>query len=224
MKKRIITIALVCALLATCFGGTLAYLKDAAAVKNTFTTGNVYITLTEDGAVNGENDYHLIPNNSYTKNPTITLNAGSEDAYVAAKITVTGTSDLSTLLPMYGAPGFIDINAVVDGGLMDQTGSHGEYKGLAVFQNDNYAVHQVANGNNTWTLYIFMKVAQKAETKTVLFTTLNTLPEWDNDQMDMIRGMKIDVQAFATQAHGFADCYDAMTKAFVNDFPLAQNP
>ena len=223
MKKRIVTIALVVALLATCFAGTFAYLTDNKAVKNTFTTGNVYITLTETGAVNGENAYHLIPNNSYTKDPTITLNAGSENAYIAAKITVTGETDLSTLLPMEGAPGYIDINAVVDGGLMDETGSHGVYNGLAVFQNNNYAVYQEANGNNTWTLYIFMKAAQAATTKTVLFTTLNTLPQWDNAQMDMFRGMEINVKAFGVQAHGFTDCYDAMVTAFSNEFPFAQN-
>ena len=37
MKKRIITICLVAALLATCFAGTYAYLTDTKAVKNTFT-------------------------------------------------------------------------------------------------------------------------------------------------------------------------------------------
>ena len=47
MKKRIVTIALVVALLATCFGGTLAYLKDSETQLNTFTTGNVLISLDE---------------------------------------------------------------------------------------------------------------------------------------------------------------------------------
>ena len=224
MKKRIVTIALVIALLATCFAGTYAYLKDSQAVVNTFTTGNVYITLTEPNAP-AQNAYHLIPNKSYPKDPTITLKAGSEDAYVAAKVIVTGTSDLSALIPMDGASGLLDINKVLSGGLLDQKGgSHGTYNGLNVFQNDNYAVYQVANGNNTWTLYIFMKNAQAAGTVTTLFTTLNTLPQWDNAEMDMIRGMKIEVQAFATQAHGFVDCYQAMINAFATDFPFAQNP
>ena len=43
MKKRIVTIALVVALLATCFAGTYAYLMDTDQVKNTMTVGNVTI-------------------------------------------------------------------------------------------------------------------------------------------------------------------------------------
>ena len=47
MKKKILTVALVVALLCTCFAGTYAYLTDTHAQKNTFTTGNVLITLDE---------------------------------------------------------------------------------------------------------------------------------------------------------------------------------
>ncbi len=47
MKKRIITIALVVALLATCFAGTLAYLTDTDAAHNTMTVGKVTIEQTE---------------------------------------------------------------------------------------------------------------------------------------------------------------------------------
>jgi uncharacterized membrane protein YkoI len=43
MKKRIVTIALVVALVATCFAGTYAYLKDDDAAHNVMTVGNVYI-------------------------------------------------------------------------------------------------------------------------------------------------------------------------------------
>ena len=43
MKKRIVTIALVIALLATCFAGTYAYLTDTDAAVNTMTLGNVKI-------------------------------------------------------------------------------------------------------------------------------------------------------------------------------------
>lgn len=48
VKKRIVTIALVVALLATCIGGvTLAYLTDKDEKINTFTVGNVDIILHE---------------------------------------------------------------------------------------------------------------------------------------------------------------------------------
>ena len=47
MKKRIVTIALVVALLATCFAGTYAYLTDFEQATNEFTIGNVRIDLYE---------------------------------------------------------------------------------------------------------------------------------------------------------------------------------
>ncbi len=71
MKKRIVTIALVVALLATCFAGTYAYLTDKDAATNTMTLGKVDIeqyewqrTVNEDGTyataeVDGKNSYVL---------------------------------------------------------------------------------------------------------------------------------------------------------------------
>ena len=47
MKKRILTIALVVALLATCFAGTFAYLMDTEAAKNVMVVGNVDIMQNE---------------------------------------------------------------------------------------------------------------------------------------------------------------------------------
>ena len=47
MKKRIITISLVIALLATCFAGTYAYLTDEEVVHNTMTLGDVEINIEE---------------------------------------------------------------------------------------------------------------------------------------------------------------------------------
>ena len=47
MKKRIVTIALVIALLATCFAGTYAYLMDDDYVANTMTLGEVTIDQVE---------------------------------------------------------------------------------------------------------------------------------------------------------------------------------
>ena len=183
MKKRIITICLVAALLATCFAGTYAYLTDTKAVKNTFTTGNVYITLTETGAENGLNSYHLIPGKSYTKDPTITLNAGSEDAWIAAKITFTGYNAYDLL-----AGGVLKSDAVVV-----------EHKGNVV--------------------YVFVKASQVAGATIKLFETLDVPAEWDNAQLDPLKGMIIDVEAYAVQAYGFANCKEAMQKAFATVFP-----
>lgn len=222
MKKRIITICLVAALLATCFAGTYAYLTDTKAVKNTFTVGTVYITLTETNAVEGKNSYHLIPGKSYTKDPTITLVDGSEDAWVAAKVTVSaqevGEKDLLDLIGISGT-NMINVNAVASGGLLAKTPAAKEnWNGLAlVHETDDCVIYQEA-GTNTWTLYIFMKNVQKAKAKTVLFKTLTIPAAWDNAEMDVVDTLEINVQAYAVQAYGFDDCYDAMTTAFKDAF------
>lgn len=74
--------------------GTIAYLVDTAEVTNVISVGDVDITLDEavvdedgvpvDPAERTEegNEYNLIPGKTYTKDPTITVKADSEDAYV----------------------------------------------------------------------------------------------------------------------------------------------
>ena len=227
MKKRIITICLVAALLATCFAGTYAYLKDTKAQKNTFTTGNVYITLDEakvdgTGRTTETQDYKLFPAMTITKDPTITLVDGSEDAWVAAKVTVSaqevGEKDLLDLIGISGT-NMINVNAVASGGLLAKTPAAKEnWNGLAlVHETDDCVIYQEA-GTNTWTLYIFMKNVQKANAQTVLFKTLTIPAAWDNAEMDVVDTLEINVQAYAVQAYGFDDCYDAMTTAFANQF------
>lgn len=244
MKKKILTVALVVALLCTCFAGTYAYLTDTHAVKNTFTTGNVYITLDEAAvkqdvasgnwvvddtkdrvtAVNDKvagNAYHLLPNTTVVKDPTITLNSGSENAWIAAKVKISGAADLYSLI---GIPGtdMIDINGVVSGGLLGDGTKQPEAKnwnGLNGHELNGAFIYQVPDkANNTWTLYIFMLKASTENQKVVLFNQLNISADWDNAEMEKINGMVINVEAFATQEAGFDDCYQAMTEAFGDKF------
>lgn len=83
--------------------GTLAYLQmSTQTVTNTFTVGNVKITLTErkmqnDGVTASDiridvtnnaanNAYKLIPGKNYTKDPKVTVVADSEACYVFVKV------------------------------------------------------------------------------------------------------------------------------------------
>ena len=69
---------------------TMAYLTDSKTVTNTFTVGQVHITLDEanvDGSTDGvsrdtENRYHLMPGHEYTKDPIIHVDADSENCWV----------------------------------------------------------------------------------------------------------------------------------------------
>ena len=96
MKKQIIAgmaAAMVCV---GAVGGTFAYLTSTAEVENTFSVGKVKITLDEapvgtdgkkiDGDRVTKNDYHLIPGGKYDKDPTVHVEAGSEDSYIFVKI------------------------------------------------------------------------------------------------------------------------------------------
>ena len=124
MKKSKVLVMTLCAVLlvATTVLGTLAYLTDRESVTNTFTVGQVDITVDEaDVNVNGqptkngavveikdvkdselltyerwqpttgdtEQKYHLIPGQTYIKDPTMTVVKGSEEAYVRMMVTVT---------------------------------------------------------------------------------------------------------------------------------------
>lgn len=95
MKKK--TIALVLALVlivGAAIGGTVAYLTDkTASVKNTFTIGKVDIDLTETGAVNNAKSYKMIPGDTLSKDPKVTVTANSEDSWVFVKVVANNVSD-----------------------------------------------------------------------------------------------------------------------------------
>ena len=88
MKKKTILVAAIAVMLvaALVVGGTLAYFTDKSDAKmNTFTMGNVGIDLTET-AWHDNDDHTLIPGKFYEKNPTITVDDNSQDAYVFLKL------------------------------------------------------------------------------------------------------------------------------------------
>lgn len=77
--------------------GTMAYLTSQDSVTNTFTVGKVAITLDEakvglDGTpVTGANRvdanaYHLLPGHTYKKDPTVHVEANSENCYLFVKV------------------------------------------------------------------------------------------------------------------------------------------
>ena len=105
MKTKIKpTLLALCALIvvtATVFT-TLAYLTDKEAVVNTFTVGNVSISLVEtDVDKDGDdqsNDYHLLPGKTYQKDPTLTVDAESEESYIRMILTVHNHSAVQAII------------------------------------------------------------------------------------------------------------------------------
>jgi len=111
-KKAMLICLCVVVVLSAAVVGTLAWLLDSDAVVNTFTVGQVDITVdealvNEDGVpVDGadrvkENTYHLLPGMTYTKDPTMTIMANSEDSYVRMILKVHNASDVQAILTKY---------------------------------------------------------------------------------------------------------------------------
>lgn len=115
MKKRIVTIALVVALVAIAAVGTLAYFTDTDNATNTFTVGNVAIKLIEKerdgnggtkeftqdkrlypivGSAQGEKDDLGMPTAKNYVDKMVTIqNTGSEKAYIRAYFAIPSALD-----------------------------------------------------------------------------------------------------------------------------------
>ena len=99
MKKTLTVLLALVLVIAMSVAGTMAYLTSTTdTVTNSFTVGNVAITLDEAkvneyGEVDASatdrvkaNTYKLIPGHSYTKDPTVHVAANSEDCYLFVKV------------------------------------------------------------------------------------------------------------------------------------------
>ncbi len=246
MKKKLLAVSLAVIVVVIALAGTsLAYLTDTDEATNVFTTGTVEIELTEADVVkdergnlvadpegtrhNGDYDYgKLFPAMSVTKDPTIN-NIGTEDVYVAAKITVSaGEGDLESLIGT-GYMGLLGINEIVSGGYVKENDTlKSDYNGLSdgglpVYGDDTYSVYQEVeideNQNKVYVFYIFIENPIAPEGTTgPLFTTLTIPEDWGNEEMAQFKDFTISVKAYGTQTTSFTSCFEAMTKAFSDDF------
>lgn len=188
---------------ATVFG-TLAFLTSRDSVVNEFTVGNVVIVVDEakvnpDGTlVNGAdrvdtNKYHLVPGNTYTKDPTVTVKAKSEESYVRMFVTINNLSDLKTI---FGAD-FLPENYVSGWDKAVWTPVAIEEKGDEV----------------TYEFRYFETVDASDSTDDVTLPALFesfTLPgEVSGEELSTISDLKITVVGHAIQASTFADADEA---------------
>lgn len=90
MKKRSVAIVLSLVLVFCCaVGGVLAWLTAKTdPVVNTFTVGNIDISLTEgvDVGSDGKESFKMVPGNTITKDPKVTVEAGSEACWLFVKV------------------------------------------------------------------------------------------------------------------------------------------
>lgn len=212
--KALLLVLCAVLLVAASVMGTLAYLTSTTGVaKNTFTYGDVQITLDEfdydndentkdNTTVNGEardmaNEYHLLPGGEYTKDPTVTVLANSEDCYVRMFVTVNKISQLKAAF---------DSSYVVNGIFLLQN--------LVDWNTDWEYVNCVQNGNDDTAVYEFRynaKVLKQATDNRLpaLFTTISIPEGIDNEHIALLGAVVIDVDAQAMQATGFDNAADA---------------
>ncbi|MBR2879628.1 MAG: hypothetical protein IKC02_03040, partial [Oscillospiraceae bacterium] len=89
-KKRLIVLVLVLALLVgATVGGTIAWLvTETAPIVNTFTVGDINITLEETtpALTEGEREAKMVPGLEIDKDPKVTVLGGSEDCWLFVKV------------------------------------------------------------------------------------------------------------------------------------------
>lgn len=209
--------------------GTMAYLTSTDTVTNTFTVGKVEIKLDETDITNPTgprvqaNSYKLMPGTTYTKDPTVTVKAGSEESYVRMKVTfnnatkiialctdpkyadeVTGTENAFPLIRMVK---FVEANAAKWDGIIPDNMVETE----DMLADAKYFVHDAET--DTLTYYFYYKAtvsgAEGDVMLPVLFDTIK-VPEWvTGEQLKALNNFKITVIAEAIQAGSFADADDA---------------
>lgn len=234
MKKKSL-IMLVCALMivSSVAFGTIAYLTDRAGVVNKFTLGNVDIVVDEtevdeegepvpdpdydpddpdpehpdpNKRTEEENEYPLIPDSEYVKDPTMTVRAGSEEAYVRMVVTITNAAevkaifdDLKSLYPLTYPNGFVPGDFVTgrDNTKWIYTGSMAE---------DTTA--------NTYTLeFRYFETVEPTATEDVvlppLFETIRFPGEMTNAHLTTLENFEVRVDGHAIQTTGFANADEA---------------
>lgn len=81
-KKTMATVLALVLILAVAVGGAVAWLIDTTTpVKNTFTVGDINITLKESAA-----NYKMVPGKTIAKDPTVTVKANSEACWLFVKV------------------------------------------------------------------------------------------------------------------------------------------
>ena len=214
--------------------GTMAYLTSTDTVTNTFTVGKVEIKLDETDVTNQTgprvqaNSYKLMPGTTYTKDPTVTVKAGSEESYVRMKVTFNNAKEIIALCtdpefaddgptgvenayPLIRMVKFVEANAAKWDGIIPDNMVDTEDM-LAM---PKYFVHDKTADTLTYYFYYNETVgAPNGDVKIpVLFNSI-TVPDWaTGEQLAKLEGFEINVVAEAIQAAGF-DTADQAWAAF----------
>ncbi len=241
--KRLIFLELIVLLLAVVMfaQATWAYFSSQAKTSGTITSGSVKIVLYES-AVKRDSSGNLVednesakifgtstgtvhdhgvvfPGQNIFKNPTI-QNTGTNDAYIAAKMTITdGDGDIHRVI---GFPDYdeIDVVTLFGGGYFDSPAHFGDWNGLHnVTYNDDFAMVQVPKrAEGQYDVYFFFtKPIAHGESITV-FDQMFFPSEFSSNEMKEFSELRVDIYGFGVQTFGFETSFDAMLGALPEHF------
>lgn len=192
-KKNILTAAVSLSLVACLsIGATLAYFTDKTDVKtNTFTTGNVDVTLIDQAFKEDPNatwtvgtkpneqggyDYsNVMPGDHIGKNVAVQINDGSQDCYVALSVRIENTNDPEGL--------YTDMSDL--------------YKQIVAVSADYGWLYDYTTNGAMVFYYPMALKADSLDDTAQLFTYLDIPTEWGNEYTNST--LNITVQAAAVQ-------------------------
>ena len=196
-RKILVSLAALALVAAISIGGTIAYLTSTDKVENSFTVGKVAITLDEaqvntDGTAVAPaarvkaNTYKLMPGHPYTKDPTVHVDADSEDSWIFVKV----------------ENGISDIEAA------EATGENAYTPIAKQIANNGWAL--LDNQTNIYyKKYTASATAEKDLTVFSNFKISDNVTTWGN-----AADAKITVTAYAVQADGFTTAKAAWDATF----------
>lgn len=211
--KKIVTLALAMVLvICTTVMATIAYLQDTTqTVTNTMTVGKVGITLDEavvdeygvekTGRTETGNEYKLIPDHKYVKDPTVHVAADSEESYIRMIVTITDLADVKDVFNVAEGEYFLPQN-FVEGWDNSKWITTNE-----VIEKDNTATYEFRYHTTVGTV--------DADEKTLepLFTHFKVPDYIDGADLEKIKEMQIKIIAHAIQADGFEASEDGSATA-----------
>ncbi|HIU74721.1 MAG TPA: hypothetical protein IAC62_02475 [Candidatus Pelethocola excrementipullorum] len=159
-------------------GATLAYFTDTDTKTNVITMGDIDIELTEP-SFSKDSTIGIVPNELIEKDPTITVKAGSKDAYIRAKVTYEWDEGNGTATPLTG-----DELEALKNNITWRTG---------------WVASTLEGEEDVW-YYQYVVGETNIDQKIVLFDQV-LIPNWGNDVAG--KKLNITIEASGIQADNF---------------------
>lgn len=231
-KRKLLVVAMtLCMAAILVAGSTLAFLTDTEMNQNTFTVGNVKITLLEsavkeDKSDNGrlhyvdadgentqtvtQNEYkNLMPGSTVVKDPTVT-NVGENEVFVRILVKHNNNAAIFNNFDAAGLAACIKgLNGAVshtDVAWKLEDGTYGQ-------NTDNWKADYsdiLSNDEKVYAFYVTAKLAKGD--KFTIFQGISVPEKFQSAELEAVyQGLAIDIVAHAIQADGFADVKTAFT-------------